>query len=186
MEQFLSRIQSCDSACSPTKRLYCDLVWPFLLDSFFIVPLCICVIVVSVYWSTAVETDCILLSTYFLRCHIGFWSLSWEKQERIVDPPKKSVTERQGISAFRGEEGGDLFLLENVSNARICFHTLSEGGRISLLAFKYQTPCKSTQLEHSPNPEYHTCVVGPNPIKLRAKRHFCADRHRLAGCHLGK
>ena len=106
MEQFLSRIQSCDSACIPTKRLYCDLVWPFLLDSFFIVPLCICVIVVSVYWSTAVETDCILLSTYFLRCHIGFWSLSWEKQERIVDPPKKSVTERQGISAFRGEEGG--------------------------------------------------------------------------------
>ena len=113
MEQFLSRIQSCDSACIPTKRLYCDLLWPFLLDSFFIVPLCICVIVVSVYWclcwSTAVETDCILLSTYFLRCHIGFWSLSWEKQERIVDPPKKSVTERQGISAFRGEEGGICF-----------------------------------------------------------------------------
>ena len=109
-----------------------------------------------------------------------------KNKKELSTPPKKSVTERQGISAFRGEEGGDLFLLENVSNARICFHTLSEGGRISLLAFKYQTPSRSTQLEHSPNPEYHTYVVGPNPIKLRAKRHFCANRHRLAGCHLGE
>ena len=113
MEQFLSRIQSCDSACIPTKRLYCDLVWPFLLDSFFIVPLCICVIVVSVYWcicwSTAVETDCILLSTYFLRCHIGFWSLSWEKQERIVDPPKKAWQSVKALVLSEVRKGGICF-----------------------------------------------------------------------------
>lgn len=107
MEQFLSRIQSCDSACIPTKRLYCDLVWPFLLDSFFIVPLCICVIVVSVYWLWKLTVYCCL--HIFSVVTLAFDHCLEKNKKELSTPPKKAWQSVKALVLSEVRKGGICF-----------------------------------------------------------------------------